>query len=73
MIRAMALHCDHPGCDRRILGLSGPRSRRSKWLRPRVAEDGWVRSQAGRDLCPDHASEPAGSRQRAMEEPVSEG
>jgi hypothetical protein len=53
MIRNKALTCDHPGCPREIVGPPGGQART---LRGRAAKQGWTRTEAGRDLCPDHST-----------------
>jgi hypothetical protein len=52
MICNKLLTSDHPGCPRETLGPSGGLART---LRRRVAEEGWARTEAGGDLCPDHS------------------
>jgi hypothetical protein len=73
MIRARALVCDHPGCDRRILGYGGPRAKRARTLRRRALGEGWTRTENGTDLCPDHRiASPTDTGEGRMAEPGGE-
>jgi hypothetical protein len=53
-IRNKALECDVPGCKRMVVGTGRGRANRARKMRRQAAEEGWVRTEAGADLCAEH-------------------